>query len=109
MLCSFCNCFSQENTYEIVETNDLLNIEEYILAMNKADFDSYRFIDQRRVLNFNTGVKIELLSSNELKNLGVSFDSSKAINYIPDYEGKTIYKLGNNGYIIAEVKTASKK
>ena len=36
--------FSQKNTYKVVNTNNVENISAYRTAMDKANFDAYRYI-----------------------------------------------------------------
>lgn len=101
--------FSQKNTYEIVKTNKVSNLSEYKVAMNKANFDAYRYISVRRKITFDTGVEIELLSVTELQKLNITVDTSKGNIYNPKTETNPIYRLGKNGYILAEISTNNKK
>jgi len=106
---SFVSVYGQEDTYKIVKTNNVLNIDDYKFAMDKANFDSYRYLNTRRKLTFNTGVEIELLSVQELQGLQLSVDASKASVFDSQTETHPIYKLGNNGYILIEIQKTQKK
>ncbi|PCJ26198.1 MAG: hypothetical protein COA97_06540 [Flavobacteriales bacterium] len=97
--------FSQKSTYEIVQNNNVSNLSEYNIAMDKANFDSYRYINKRRKITFNTGVEIELLSVYELQKLNIPVDASKGRIYNKKNETTPIYRLGKNGYILAEIET----
>lgn len=112
IFCAFTtsNLFAQEGTYKIVKENNLTNVSDYITAMDKANFDSYRYVNNRRKLVFNTGLIIELLSVQELENSGIAVDASKAMVYDPKkLIQNPVYRLNNNGHIIAEFQTANKK
>tara|TARA_B100000809_G_scaffold260154_1_gene306550 strand:+ start:4602 stop:4994 length:393 start_codon:yes stop_codon:yes gene_type:complete len=97
--------FSQKNTYEVATKNNVANISDYTDAMDKADFDSYRYINKTRKITFKSGVVIELLSANELKEKNISFDASKASIYNSKTETNHIYHIGNKGHILAGVET----
>lgn len=101
--------FSQKNTYEVVKNNKVLNLSEYEVAMDKANFDNYRYIKKRRKITFDTGVEIELLSVQELQALNIGVDASKGKIYNPNTETNPVYKLGKNGYILAEIRIKNKK
>ncbi|MBL1279550.1 MAG: hypothetical protein COA33_004730 [Fluviicola sp.] len=96
--------FSQSNTYAIVQTNNVTNISDYSAAMDAANFDAYRFINKRRKIFFDTGVEIELLSVYELQTLNIPVDASKGRIYNVKLDTKPIYRLGENGYILAEIE-----
>jgi len=107
---SFVSVYGQEDTYKIVKTNNVLNIDDYKFAMDKANFDSYRYLNTRRKLTFKKGVVLELFSVKELETSGVAVDASKAVVYDPKkIIQNPIYRLGNNGFIIAEFKAKTKK
>jgi len=97
--------FSQSNTYAIVQTNGVTNISDYSAAMDVANFDVYRYINQRRKITFDTGVEIELLSVYELQTLNIPVDASKGRIYNANMETNPIYSLGENGYILVEMET----
>lgn len=97
--------FSQSNTYTVVNTNDVTNIIDYKTAMDNANFDSYRYINKRRIITFDTGVEIELLSVYELQDLNIQVDASKGRIYNEKMKTNPIYRLGENGYILAEIET----
>lgn len=103
------NMYSQSNTYTIINENKVSNISDYQIAMDKANFDSYRYIDTRRLITFDTGVEIELLSASELQVLKIPVDVSKANIYNKDTETSPVYRLGNNGYILAKIQSTEKK
>lgn len=103
------NIFAQSRTYTVLNENKVSNIADYQAAMDKANFDSYRYINNRRKITFDTGVEIELLSASELQVLNIPVDISKASNYDKNTETNPIYRLGSNGYILAEIQSMEKK
>jgi len=90
------------DTYRIINLPNLGNLTPYVDAMKDANFDSYRFLDKRRNLEFESGVVIELFSINEVKVMGIEIDETKATadefpqGYIPP-----TYKLTSTGKIVA--------
>ncbi len=102
--------FSQKNTYRIVKENNVSNISAYRTAMDKANFDAYRYINKRRKITFDTGVEIELLSVYELQKLNIPVDASKGRIFNSKTATNPTYKLGANGYILVpmEVKNVKK-
>ncbi len=89
-------------TFRIINLPNLPDLSLYENAMEEANFDSYRFLDKRRNLTFESGVVIELFSVNEVKALGIVIDETKATSsklpkgYIPP-----TYKITNAGEIVA--------
>ncbi|TXB63442.1 hypothetical protein FRY74_12740 [Vicingus serpentipes] len=93
--------YSQENTYKIIKTNKVQNLADYSSAMNKASFDQYRFFDKRRVINFESGVQIELFSANELKKNGVKVEDSISIKGdLPKDYIEPVFRINENGHVI---------
>jgi hypothetical protein len=90
--------FAQIGTYEI-KPNSTLDLKPYIAAMDMANFDEYRFQDARRLIEFESGVKVELLSGIELMVLNKTKRRfmNKPDNFI---EPKSVFKLLNSGYIV---------
>ncbi len=50
----------------ITQQGNVSNLQPYLVAFKKANMGSYRFLDARRTLKFDTGLEIELLSAQEL-------------------------------------------
>ena len=101
--------FSQSNTYEITQVNNVANISEYSAAMDEANFDAYRYINRRRIITFDTGVEIELLSVYELQALNIPVNASKGRIYNERTETSPIYRLGLNRRILVEIENAKIK
>lgn len=89
-------------TYRILNLPNLLDLSSYDNAMEDANFDSYRFINKRRNLTFESGVVIELLSVNEVKALGIEIDETKATSsHLPQGYIPPTYKITEEGKIVA--------
>ena len=89
-------------TYRILNLPNLPDLSSYDNAMKEASFDSYRFIDKRRNLVFESGVVIELFSVNEVKALGIVIDETKATsNELPQGYTPPTYKITTDGKIVA--------
>ena len=56
--------------YEIKSSLDKAD-DFFISSFEKADWDKYRYEDERRTLRFENGVVIELLSATELLKLNI--------------------------------------
>ena len=70
--------------------------------MQEANFDSYRFIDKRRNLVFESGVVVELFSVNEVKALGIAIDETKATSTeLPQGYTPPTYQITPDGKIVA--------
>lgn len=54
--------------YILHHVNDIDSIKLYNTALSKLNLDEFRLIENRRIISFDSGVTLELLSGNELKN-----------------------------------------
>ena len=91
--------YSQENTYEVIENGSVNDLSVYTEAMNKANFDAYRFMSKRRLIRFKSGVVISLFSEQELLEKGFQITDSKAIPDEIILTNEPIFELRENGYI----------
>lgn len=71
-------------TYEIVEKAGVDDIGHYQKVLQSASIDKYRLPYARAIMNFESGVKVELLSGEELLEKGVPVDLG---NYLGRQEG----------------------
>ncbi len=86
--------------YDIISGFDLVD-DFFVTSFEKANWDKYRYEDNRRTLVFDNGVVIELLSASELSESGIPFDQSKIIPkgvVKPISESK--FTINKNGHII---------
>lgn len=72
--------------YVIVSTGDVSDISFYTKVLDNSNFESYRLIEGRRTIRFDSGFTIELLSGKELFG-----KYGKRINY------DVIQKWGDSG------------
>ena len=98
-LCLSSFSYSQENTYEFIENGSVNDLSVYTEAMNKANFDAYRFMSKRRLIRFKSGVVISLFSEQELLEKGFQITDSKAIPDEITLTNEPIFELRENGYI----------
>ena len=76
----------KKSSYTVVSTGDVTDISLYTKVLDNANFESYRLIEGRRTIRFDSGFTIELLSGKEL------FEKyGKRINY------DVIQKWGDSG------------
>ena len=102
--------YAQTDTYLISNNAGATNISDYETVMDVANFDSYRFIDKRRILTFDSGVIIELLSVNEIKQLNLECDETKALSEdLPVGYPNPLLRLTSAGHIILEYPTLIKE
>ena len=53
--------------YILHNVSDVDSVKLYNTALSKINLDEYRLLNKRRVIRFDTGVTVELLSAKELK------------------------------------------
>tara|TARA_B110000285_G_C15094120_1_gene600876 strand:- start:1205 stop:1564 length:360 start_codon:yes stop_codon:yes gene_type:complete len=102
LLISSTTLFGQDKSYVITDEALVGDISIYITAIEKANWDKYRIVDERRVITFKKGVKIELLSANEMTEKGIEINLSKVMKQSPKGIYQPIFVLNNNGFIIEQ-------
>lgn len=90
-----------------VNPNAVSDIAPYDEALKHSDLDKYRYFNQRNTLNFENGLKVELLSGNELTASGIPFNKDHVRTEVPSFDTKPIFKLTSNG-ILLEIQTRTK-
>ena len=102
--CLYFTGFSQENTkvepakktnYTILNPESVTNISEYVIALDKTGVERFMLENERTILNFESGVRIELKSKKEMNNPGIVSYLEK--NYKLD---KRVYRLTDDLYVI---------
>ena len=94
------NSTSTSNKKYII-TASLEKVDDFFIqSFEKANWDRYRYEDERRELKFENGIVVELLSANELVDLGVSFDMSKVVPKGVKSTSNTVFAINENGHII---------
>jgi len=92
----------QNKSYIITDEAQVADINIYTAAIEKANWDKYRVVDERRVITFKVGVKFELLSANEMTEKGFEIDHSKVMKQSPTGTYQPLFVLSDNGFIIEQ-------
>jgi hypothetical protein len=92
--------------FEIIEGE--LTASE-VKVIESKDWDSYRIISSRRVINFEGGIVIELFSVKELQKEGVEVDESKALADDYKLKNKNVFGIHSSGVIIETYQVENKK
>jgi hypothetical protein len=106
--------FTQSSSSKLVEkkyviSKGLQNVTEFFLtSFEKADWDRYRLKEDRRVLNFDNDIVIELLSAEELIERNISYDERKIQSKLNQFDDNTLFVINSNGHIIEQKKSVSK-
>lgn len=95
-------------SFVIVNTGSVRNIQAYVDALNGNDIDKYRHMDHRTTMVFKEGVVVELLSANELQTLGLPVDISEVNTTAVDRMRHSQFKLHESGRILELVTTVTK-
>ncbi|MDZ4845190.1 MAG: hypothetical protein SH857_06530 [Chitinophagales bacterium] len=95
-------------SFVIVNSGSVRNIQAYIAALNGNDIDKYRHIDQRTTMLFQEGVEVKLLSATEMQALGLPVDLSAVNTTAVDRMRHSQFKLHESGRIL-ELVTPVKK
>lgn len=82
--------------------------EFFLTSFEKADWDRYRLKEDRRVLNFDNDIVIELLSAEELIERNISYDERKIQSKQNQFDNNTLFVINSNGHIIEQKKSVSK-
>lgn len=94
-------------SYHYLNPTSVQDLVPYTTALSKADLDRYRYIDERNVLVFDTGLQVELLSANEMKALNMPVRIERVRTEKPAFNTGSVFKLTAEGGI-AEVMTKTK-
>jgi hypothetical protein len=101
--------YGQEKSYLITDEAQVGDINIYITAIEKANWDKYRMIDERRVIKFKKGVIIELLSANEMTEKGMEINQSLVLKQSPTGIYQPLFVLSDNGFIIEQHSYVTKR
>ena len=93
--------------YVVIKGSENIN-EFFIESFEKADWDKYRLQDDRRELDFDNNIVIELLSAAELSKNSISYDARRIIPGKIESDNSTLFVINSNGHIIEQKKSISK-
>lgn len=77
------NCFAQEvkdKTYKFINPSVVNDIGLYEKAFSTADMSSFRFEEKSNIIEFDSGLKVEIFSAQKLTVQGFKVDFSKLIS-----------------------------
>ena len=95
-------------TYQITDNGSVKDVQPYIDALNKSDMRYHRLKNSRNSIVFNTGVKVELFSAEEIN---ANVHPLVLSEYPESFEAKRdipIFSLGVNDFIMEQHHLNSK-
>ena len=100
-------------SFVIVNDGAVPNMNDYLNALQQNDLDKYRHAHLRAVLEFKSGVHVELLSASELTQLGIPVDLNK-VSHLDEqaWENRfdnTEFELHSSGRILEKVSIVKPK
>jgi len=107
----FVNAKAQEQnnvSYKIIDNGSVKDIQPYIDALNTANFKYHRLRNKRTTIIFDTGVKVELFSANELIAAGKKINATDYPEVFPAGRQEPLFKLGPNNFILEEHSSSGK-
>lgn len=97
--------FSQEvqnKTYQIVNPEIVVNTSRYTNAFSTADMTKFRYADKSYIIEFESGLKVELFSANKLVSNGIAVDTSKILTSEPSNKGEYVFDISEDGKYILQ-------
>ncbi|MGL5890204.1 MAG: hypothetical protein ACRC3B_09980 [Bacteroidia bacterium] len=94
-------------SYVYLNPETVTDTNPYTAALSKADMDRYRYMDERNTLVFESGLKVELLSANEMKALNMPLRIERVRTEKPGFDTGSIFRLTPEGGIV-EIMTKTK-
>lgn len=92
----------QNKTYRIVNPELVDNTNIYINAFSTADMTIFRYADKSNIIEFESGLKVELFSANKLTSKGIAVDFSKILTTEPSNKGDYVFDISANGKYILQ-------
>ncbi len=87
-------------TFSITQKGNVVDLNPYISAIEKANFSCYHFENNRRKLVFDNGLVVELFSAKEMIGKNTGFDLSCLTNETQMSKEKPKYHLDPSGIIV---------
>ncbi|MCA6364076.1 MAG: hypothetical protein IM638_13635 [Bacteroidetes bacterium] len=94
-------------SYRFLNPEVVTDLTPYTKALEVADMDRYRYMDERNTLLFEGGLKVELLSANEMTALGMPVRMERVRTAKPGFDTGSVFKLTADG-VLVEVMTKTK-
>lgn len=88
-------------SYHFLNPSIVDNIEDYKKAFSTADMSSFRFKEKTNVIEFQSGLKVELFSSDFLRNkeLELNLDNFKRAEFVDD---DYVFEISQDGRYILQ-------
>jgi len=107
LLLVFCSIltYGQEEhgkTYQIINSEVVSNTNTYIEAFSTADMTKFRYADKSNIIEFKSGLKVELFSTNKLTSKGVDVDMSKILTTGSSNNGDYTFEVSADGKYILQ-------
>jgi hypothetical protein len=85
------------NDYIVISTSNVETPETYTVALDAADWETFRLQNQRRELTFDNGFSLELKSAVEMLNLGYPLNiANYPLDLPPGYTPPVLHLLAGN-------------
>jgi hypothetical protein len=95
-------------TYIITDKGTITNIQPYIDALGNSDMKYHRLLNKRNTIVFQTGLKVELFSANEIAKKGIQINLSEYPEYFDHFHQEPVFAVAPNNFIIEYHIAASK-
>lgn len=90
------------NTYRFVNPEMVGDTDNYVNAFSTANMTKFRYANKSNIIEFESGLKVELFSANKLISKGVSVDTSKILTATPLNEDEYVFDISANGKYILQ-------
>lgn len=94
-------------SYRYLNPETVTDLTPYTTALGKADMDRYRYMDERNTIVFESGLKVELFSANEMMALGMPVRTERVRTAKPGFDTGSVFKISADGTLV-EVMTKTK-
>jgi hypothetical protein len=95
-------------TYIFKNPELVSNISSYKKALSTADMTSYRFLNKSSILEFKSGLIVELFSANVLMKSGLKIDKSRVLKSSTNNDGYYFFDISSDGKYIMQIFTKTK-
>lgn len=99
--------FTNPKSWTYQNPESVQNIAAYDAALEQCDLDRYRYVDQKNVLKFESGLRVELLSANECIAQGLPVKMDRVRTAAPEFDTQPIFRLTDDGKVV-EMLTRNK-
>jgi len=110
VLCSILSYGQEEQskTYQFINPEVVNNTNTYIEAFSTADMTKFRYADKSNIIEFESGLKVELFSASNLISKGFSVDANRILLSEPKNLGHYVFGLSGDGKTIMQMFTQTK-